>query len=105
MSSMLWETSSTVLCRSRWYWVIWARSTSRPRGSRPAVGSSRMSTSGSMAMTPAMAARRFSPPDSSKGDFSSSSCFSPVKWAARRARSWASSSGEAHVLGAEHDVL
>jgi hypothetical protein len=34
---------------------------------KPAVGSSRMSTSGFIARTPAIAARRFWPPDSSEG--------------------------------------
>lgn len=45
-----------------------AISGTRPFGSRPAVGSSRISTSGSMASTPAIATLRFCPPDNSKGD-------------------------------------
>ena len=44
-----------------------------PRGSSPAAGSSRTSTSGRVTMTPAMATRRFCPPESSNGDFSLSS--------------------------------
>ena len=39
-----------------------------------------------MAITPAMATRRFCPPDSSKGDLSSSSASSPTKAAASRTR-------------------
>ena len=39
-----------------------------------------------MAMTPAMATRRFCPPESSKGDFSSASSGRPTKAAAERTR-------------------
>ena len=59
---------------------------SRPRGSRPAVGSSRIRTLGSMAMTPAMATRRFWPPDRSKGDLSSWSSVKPTRAADSRTR-------------------
>ena len=56
----------------RGYSRIFSRMASRPRGSSPAVGSSKISTLGSMAMH----ARRWppgasGPPESSKGDFSS----------------------------------
>ena len=40
-----------------------------PFGSKPAVGSSSTSTSGLMASTPAIATRRFCPPDKSNGDW------------------------------------
>ena len=68
MSSMLWLTMMTVsppaACSSR----IILRMLFRPAGSSPAVGSSRMSTRGCMASTPAMATRRICPPLSSKGE-------------------------------------
>ena len=69
ISSMLWLTRITVVRRLRWKSRMLAIRFSRPAGSRPAVGSSSTSTSGSMASTPARAARRFCPPESSKGDF------------------------------------
>ena len=56
------------------------------------MGSSRMSTRGRMAMTPAMAMRRFCPPESSSGDFSKSSSEMPTKRAASRTRSSTSAS-------------
>ena len=39
-----------------------------PKGSKPAVGSSKINTSGSIAIIPAIATLRFSPPDNSKGE-------------------------------------
>ena len=66
----------TVALWAWWYSRMLPKMDSTPSGSRPAVGSSRMSTLGSMAITPAMATRRFWPPDSSKGDFS--------RWSSRR---------------------
>ena len=87
-SSMLCVTSSTVEPVSRAVVGGCSRlSPSQPPGSRPAVGSSRMSTFGRMAMTPAMAMRRFWPPESSSGLRSKSSSPTPTKPAASRTRS------------------
>ena len=106
-SSMEWETIMMVaffaLRDRRW---ILPRISERPTGSRPAVGSSRMRTSGSMAMTPAMATRRFWPPESSKGDFSSMLLRQAPRTRRLPATRRSTSSGrQAHVLGAEGDVL
>ena len=65
--------------RILWYSRMLREMAWAPTGSRPAVGSSRMSTLGSMAITPAMATRRFWPPESSKGDLSSWSSRRPTK--------------------------
>ncbi len=76
-SSMLWDTKITViplLCIS----LTVDKTPSRPFGSNPAAGSSRMSTFGFMDTTPAMATRLSCPPDSSKGDLSRSSGESPT---------------------------
>jgi energy-coupling factor transport system ATP-binding protein len=54
---------------------------SRPLGSRPAVGSSRMSTLGRIAITPAMATLLFWPPESSKGDLFSRLSSMPTSFA------------------------
>ena len=51
---------------------------SLPAGSRPAVGSSKISISGFIASTPAIATRLFWPPDSSKGVFSYNSSRTPT---------------------------
>ena len=59
----------------------------QPAGSSPAMGSSRISTRGRMAITPAMATRRFWPPESSSGLRSKSSSPTPVRRAASRTRS------------------
>ena len=66
---MLWETSTTVIPVFSLSAAISPRISSLPLGSSPAVGSSRISTSGSMARTPAMATLLFCPPDRSKGDW------------------------------------
>ena len=52
----------------------------RPAGSRPAAGSSRISVEGFIASTPAIATRRFWPPDSSNGDFSATTSGSRPTW-------------------------
>ena len=58
ISSMLWETMTMVTFSRAWSSSSMVRMRSRPRGSRPAVGSSRIRTDGFMASTPAMATRR-----------------------------------------------
>ena len=99
ISSMEWLTRMTVLPFCLWYERSWAKMASRPRGSNPAVGSSRIKTLGSIAMTPAMATRRFCPPESSKGDFSSISSSMPAKAAARRTRQSISSPSRPMFFG------
>ena len=63
-----------------------ARMLAAPAGSNPAVGSSRINTLGSMAMTPAMATRRFCPPESSEGERARISSLRPAKAAAWHTR-------------------
>ena len=55
--------------------------------------------SGRIAITPAIAARRFCPPDSSNGDFSSSSSASPAKAAASLTRAVISSAESPMLRG------
>ena len=50
--------------------VMSCKNASRPSGSSPAIGSSRMRYSGFVASTPAMATRRFSPPERPIGGWS-----------------------------------
>ena len=52
-----------------------------------------------MAMTPAMATRRFWPPDSSKGDLSSMASVRPTKAAAERTRRSMSASSSPIFFG------
>ena len=68
-----------------------AISSLRPAGSRPAVGSSKTRTVGSMARIPAMATLRICPPDSSKGLRSKSSSSIPTRANFSRAVASASS--------------
>ena len=63
------------------------------------MGSSNTNTFGSMAMTPAIATRRFCPPESSKGDLSSSVSCSPTKAAASRTRRSISSASSPMFFG------
>ena len=50
--------------------VMSRKNASRPSGSSPAIGSSRIRYSGFVASTPAMATRRFSPPERPIGGWS-----------------------------------
>ncbi|CIW18806.1 Protein of uncharacterised function (DUF1602) [Streptococcus pneumoniae] len=63
-----------------------------PRGSRPAVGSSKTNIAGSMASMPAMATRLICPPDSSNGLRSKSDSSIPTRASFSRAVFTASSS-------------
>ena len=71
-SSIEWLTITMVVPASSCSRLIRPRISSRPRGSRPAHGSSSTSTCGSIASTPAMATRRIWPPESSKTERSCS---------------------------------
>jgi len=78
-SSMLWDTSITVIfcfCASLKPIQIFLPVLLE---SRPAAGSSRTSMDGSNTSIPAMATRLFCPPDSSKGDLSNMSSESPTR--------------------------
>ena len=75
------------------------RISSRPAGSSPAVGSSRIMTSGRIAMTPAIAARRFCPPESSNGEASKESSGKWTFFRASYARSAASLSSSPWFFG------
>src|SRR5215218_4819500 len=98
-SSRSWDTSTTEM-------PVWRRPTikasnsSLVAGSRPAVGSSRMRTSGFIASTPAMAARRFSPPESANGERAVSSP-APTARSDSRTRSLTSSSSSPSCRGAK----
>ena len=95
---MEWVTITTVVPPS---WTPWIkrRSSSRPAGSRPAAGSSSTSVPGLIANTPAMATRRFWPPESSKGDFSRISSLSPTCESASRTRIFTVSSSRPRLRG------
>ncbi|MPN42130.1 hypothetical protein SDC9_189686 [bioreactor metagenome] len=99
ISSIEWLTSTIVAPVCLWYSFTWLKIISRPSGSRPAAGSSSTSTSGRMASTPAMAARRFCPPESSNGERSSISGERPQKRAASSTRWVISSSGRPMLRG------
>ena len=82
-----------------------ARMLAAPAGSNPAVGSSRINTLGSMAMTPAMATRRFLP----AGEFEGGACQDLIAQAGKGSRLaypavnlWLI---QLHVPGAEGDVF
>ena len=81
-SAMWWVMSTTVMPLSRFSRRTVSMTSRRPAGSSIAVASSSTMHSGSMAMTPAMATRRFCPPESAKGDFCSRPSSSPAKRAA-----------------------
>ncbi len=68
-SSMLCETRSTVIPCSFLNLEMSLNIHFLPAGSRPATGSSSISILGFIARTPASATLRFSPPDSSNGDW------------------------------------
>ncbi len=91
MSSIEWLTSTVVAPVWRWYSLIWPRIVSRPSGSSPAAGSSSTSSFGSIASTPAMATRRFCPPESSNGLRASHASSMPQNAAALRTRASISS--------------
>ena len=97
-SSMEWVTMTTVTPLS---WMPWmsVKSSSRPAGSRPAAGSSSTSVPGFIASTPAMATRRFCPPESSKGDFSRISSPRPTWESASRTRVFTVSSSRPRLRG------
>ena len=99
MSSMLWDTSSTVVPVFLWYSFTSLRMSSRPSGSRPAAGSSSTRMRGFMAITPATATRRFWPPESSKGLRSSRAGSRPTKSAASCTRRSISASSKPIFLG------
>ena len=65
-SSIEWLTITIVAPDSRCRSLISPKISSRPRGSRPAQGSSSTSVCGSIAKTPAIATLRICPPESSK---------------------------------------
>ena len=67
MQSALCETMIIVI-PSALSPVMSSRKASRPKGSSPAIGSSRMRYSGFTARTPAMATLRFSPPERPMGE-------------------------------------
>ena len=64
----------------------------RPCGSKPAVGSSKTKTSGSIAKTPAIATRRIWPPERSNGERSRKLSSKPTNWMYSWAKPLASSS-------------
>ena len=67
-SSILCETSKTPIPCSRLIRRIRSNISRFPAASNPAAGSSNMIYSGCIASTPAIATRRFCPPDSCNGD-------------------------------------
>ena len=76
----------------------------RPRGSRPADGSSKTRTDGSIVRTVASATRLRCPSDSRWGSRRSNPLM-PTAARARSTRSWISSVGHAHVDRSEGDIL
>ena len=69
------------------------------------MGSSRISTWGSIAITPRNGGPALLPAGQLEGDLSRSSSFSPTKAAARRTRASISSLGQAHIFRAEGNIL
>ena len=89
----------TVAPRSVRYLSIASKTFFRPSGSSPAAGSSSTSTSGCIAITPAIATLLFRPPDRSKGALSRVSSESPTVFAASSTLLSISSSGSFIFFG------
>ena len=96
--SISWVTTITVF-PVLWYAAMSSKISFLPLGSSPAVGSSRIKMSGSLAIIPAIATRLFSPPESSNGDLSKYDSGIPTSLSALIALSFASSSLKPKFLG------
>ena len=99
-SSMWWVMSTTVMPLSRQRRVTVEMTSSRPRGSSMAVGSSRTMILGRMAMTPAIATRCFCPPESRCGAWVRYS-YMPTCFKASSTRSRISALGTPRFSGAK----